>query len=124
MSEDTTPRMPERGDRIDRLFNLIEIIMNDLSALRSTVESANTTLQDVKSNVQNLISRLEILEERIAPTNQLPKIYAELQELSKTVNKYTHEIHRRQSFEEDRRLDLEEKIERIEERLDRLEGRQ
>ena len=103
MSEDITPRMPQ-DDRIDRLFNLVQSMMSEI--------------QDMKRRLESLEAKEDA---RARETKgRLDQIYAVV---AATSNEF-RELERRHAHEQLKRINIEERIGRLEERINYLEGRE
>src|SRR5262245_49704007 len=122
MSEEITPRQPGRDDQIEQILRLMQEIMTRLDA----IEAQNIATRPMRERIDQLFAEVvatrEEMRELGAKLDEFKQETAQsFAEVKRDIQHYAREMQRRQTFDEQQRLDLEERIERLEGRMDRIE---
>jgi chromosome segregation ATPase len=115
MSDELTPRMPQ-GERIDRLSGLVNTLVSEMREMRADITSIKDELEERRGDTKPLILETHATVREVK--TKVDEIEKKLDGFRRETSGEFREAVRRQDHDRNKLLDLEERIERIEQRLE------
>lgn len=114
-----------RLDKVEQRLDKVELRLDALEQRFDNLEQRFDNLeQSMEQRFDKIEGRLNIVEERLAPTNQFPKVFILIEDLSHKFDLFMHdfrELQRRQAHDSQHLIDIEVRLDKHGVRISNLE---